>query len=635
VSASQVYHVVPWVFRCVRLRADAVSRLPFTITDTANNEATWPLQKKLPRLLWLSESSLCLDGAAYWYRQMALAGNLLDLKWLSEGTMKPETDSVAGLTGFTRTVGTQVYDWTPDKVVYLWLPDPNVEIGPGLAPAQAALVAASVGMNVDLYASAFFKRGAINPIIISLLGTPGSGETDRVQDWFKRVASGIRRAFAAIAVGNDVKITQLGSPINDLAMPELDKATKEKICAAFGIHPSMLAESSNFATAQETRLSFYQDTIIPEAGWIEQELNTQLFEPLGLRLTFHPETMDIMQTEETERAAAFASYRQGGLSASWAAQMLGLEAPQGHTWEELETAPDAPEKTAETMEPTAAQTKALQDDLRKWQRKSEKRGKKACEFDSEAIPLGISHILSERLLFAPATAFDFLKTIDESRLAAEEALAAAVTAELVVWWKRVTEGIQAGQPFDAAAFASGLQNAVDDVLANVVTEQAMREAVTIGIDFDIAAINHAAWEFARSYSYELVKGLTETTRKTVADAITKFIATPGMTNADLRALLEPAFGAVRAGKIGVTEVTRAYSAGTSIYQQQLAEMGLDFEKVWETSADEKVCPKCSPLNGKPESEWPDEVKANGGPPLHVGDRCHTTLRLRRKKAGTP
>jgi HK97 family phage portal protein len=639
VTANQVYRVVSWVFRCVRLRADALSGLPFTITTGANDPANWPLQSKLPRLLWLSESSLCLNGAAYWFRHTALdLRTLLALKWLAASTITPELDSVVGLTGFTRRTRTGPILWKPEQVVHLWLPDPDVEVGPGLAPAQAALIAASVSMNVDLYASAYFKRGAINPVIISLIGGTGTDEVTRVENWFKKIATGIRSAFRAIAVNNDVKITQLGSPVNELAMPELDKTTKEKICAAFGIHPSMLAESANFATAQETRLSFYQDTIIPEATWIEQELNDQLFLPLGLRLTFHPETMDIMQTEETERATAFESYVRGGLPIPWAAEMLGLEAPQGHTWDELdkeaEPAPVTPETIAETTPQLllpSGNAKALQDDLRKWQRKAEKRGK-ACDFDSDAIPAGIKSLVTERMERNAATAFDFLKAIDEAAFTeAEAALQKALGDAFDAQLKIAVAAIAAGEAWNAAAFAKAVIDSIDDVLVSIALGQALREAVTVGIDFDPAVINSAAWNWARTFTNEYMVKLSDATQKVVRDAVAKFVSTPGMTNADLRALLEPAFGTVRAQLWATTETTRAFSMGTNLYQRELADMGVDFERIWSTSNDEeKVCVVCAPLNGKPEDVWAGEFP--DGPPAHPRCRCHPTLRLRRKKA---
>jgi SPP1 gp7 family putative phage head morphogenesis protein len=90
-------------------------------------------------------------------------------------------------------------------------------------------------------------------------------------------------------------------------------------------------------------------------------------------------------------------------------------------------------------------------------------------------------------------------------------------------------------------------------------------------------------------------------------------------------LLANTFGRSRAETIAVTEVTRAAAEGGRLYQQQLQQAGFTFDRIWRTSNDERVCPVCGPLDGKPEAEW-------GGldsPPAHPNCRCSVTLRRRR------
>ena len=159
-------------------------------------------------------------------------------------------------------------------------------------------------------------------------------------------------------------------------------------------------------------------------------------------------------------------------------------------------------------------------------------------------------------------------------------------------------------------------------LTDVVTAEALAQGITIGVTFELGEVNLAAMEWARRYSYELVTQLTDTTRKVVSEATRQFIETPGMTQGQLRNLLKPAFGEPRATMIATTEVTRANAQGVRIYQQMLANAGIEMVRIWNTATDEKVCPICGPLEGKPESEWGDQAE---GPPAHVNCRCWTTL----------
>lgn len=83
--------------------------------------------------------------------------------------------------------------------------------------------------------------------------------------------------------------------------------------------------------------------------------------------------------------------------------------------------------------------------------------------------------------------------------------------------------------------------------------------------------------------------------------------------------LTPAFGAVRAEAIAVTETTRAFS-------QALLEAERDNEFTiayrWLSSADELVCPQCGPRAGRVYSK--KEIEGVGVPPLHPRCRCQIT-----------
>ncbi len=192
------------------------------------------------------------------------------------------------------------------------------------------------------------------------------------------------------------------------------------------------------------------------------------------------------------------------------------------------------------------------------------------------------------------------------------------------------------QPDVAARLAKGempsdeeLQQAFARVIQPQLVEAAVEEftrlGVEVGVQFDPAMVNQAMTEWARSYTFDLVKGLTDTTRKTLQDAMTQFTTTPGMTRGQLEALLEPALGKQRAESVTVTEVTRAYSAAQSRYQQELGAAGITMQKVWITSNDEiaRRCPICWPKHKKPEADWKEQFPS--GPPGHVRCRCHTVL----------
>lgn len=150
----------------------------------------------------------------------------------------------------------------------------------------------------------------------------------------------------------------------------------------------------------------------------------------------------------------------------------------------------------------------------------------------------------------------------------------------------------------------------------------MENAYTIAVDWTL--VNARAVEWARNYSYDLVRGITETTAKALQQAVGEFIDTPSMTMGQLFDKLTglPAFGPVRAQLVAVTEVTRAYWEGTKATAKEYEESGLlTWEKTWRTNEDELVCEQiCLPLSGQKVSGLDGVFKSTvgelDGPPAH-------------------
>jgi len=198
---------------------------------------------------------------------------------------------------------------------------------------------------------------------------------------------------------------------------------------------------------------------------------------------------------------------------------------------------------------------------------------------------------------------------------------------LARYQKKIAAAIRSGKATDEIirALFEELQAALGPEIAVITMDRTMQLMEEIGFGADIAVISQEALQYSQAYTYELVTGLTDTTRELVRGAMSTYQATPGMTRADLVKLLEPAFGEYRANMIAVTEVTRAYSAATNQYQSMAQDAGLDMRRVWLTLRDQLVCPICGPLHGLPEEDW--RIAHPTGPPAHVNCRCSTELTI--------
>jgi hypothetical protein len=173
---------------------------------------------------------------------------------------------------------------------------------------------------------------------------------------------------------------------------------------------------------------------------------------------------------------------------------------------------------------------------------------------------------------------------------------------------------------EAAAMTATLTPMLQEVY--LASAEAMLEVSPVGVDWVL--VNQRAVTWANQYGYDLVQGLTGTQRDLVREAVGNFFS-QNMTLADLRGRLEGAFGPIRADMIATTEVTRAATEGERALVELLRAEGLGFRDIWETAADELVCPICEPLNGQ-EREGvgyvhPDTGQSYDGPPAHPRCRC--------------
>ncbi|MBU0495049.1 MAG: phage portal protein [Chloroflexi bacterium] len=629
-TVDEAYQSVAWLYRGVHLRADAVASMPYTLwqgeTDvTARPDLAW-LCRLLHHLLWLNEASLILMGASYWLVDVNKFGRNPTPRWAVPSSMHPEhNDGV--LTGFTRTVGGRSRPVPLDRVVYWWVPSLFKELGPGTPPAQVALAAAGVLRNADRMIEAFFQRGAINVTLLAVEGNPPQPEIDKLERWWKRLITGMKRAYEAVAIRASIKPVVIGSSLRDASADELTQRKREDIAVALGVPPSLLFQEAAYATARhEDRLTFITQTIMPECTMMEGPLN-EFLARRGLRYEFQPERLEVMQTAQLAQATAVAQLAPGPLLTRdeargllgygpWPADEVAGARP--------EPAPNDGDSSDQSDEPSGPEgDEAMRADLRRWRDKARRRGV-GVEFSSTTIPAPVQAAIRTALDLVGADAWRFLRAAADSRDELEARLRETIALILAQRQAAILAAIEAQQNPDYAALEAELLAALVPELTVIATEEALRLAVEIGVQFDPAIINQAAARWARQYGYDLVKGLVATTRATVSQAIEQFVTTPGMTREQLVALLAPTFGPVRAEMIAITEVTRAYSAATNEYQAMLDEAGITMERYWWTRNDERVCPICGPLHNQPEDVWRSAHPT--GPPAHIRCRCGTVLR---------
>lgn len=339
-NLDEYFRSVPWLYRGITKTAGAVSGVPWALVrggndvdDSSQNDNPTGLLPNLSVLCNQVALSLELYGRAYLLKERNRL-KVTKLRYLAPSTIEVEIDAETGEPRFIRQVNNKRYDYTADDIIYFWLPDPSREIGPpGAWPAKAALHASGVLANLDVFVESYFKRGAIRATLVSADGLSDKAERERLESWFTKLMNGITNAFRwKIFNANRLNVQTIGDGIDSLQDNDLTLSKRQDISTALGIPFAMLfSDSANYATAQEDKLNYYDETVVPLFEFIIETLNVQLLDKLGYHLESRHATMDIYQVDEQSRSASLGQLVTA-LAASpqeflIAASILGYEIP--------------------------------------------------------------------------------------------------------------------------------------------------------------------------------------------------------------------------------------------------------------------------------------------------------------------
>ncbi len=340
---------VAWLYRGVELRANAVAAMPYEIKQgdealvkwNGSAFATKPPDSlawviDLAQLLAKTEAAAVLTGRAYWEAiENMTATRAAAFSWLLPHTIEPKFDGESGdVTSWKRSFPNTTRPprmLEPEQVIYFWPPDHTVEVGPAkVYPGGSVMKNAGVVGSMDEFLTSYFDRGMVKATLLSYKERLSDPEAAQVKEWWRRVATGIRNAFATQVVRGDFDTLQIGDGIGDMRDNSTLDKERESIAAGLGVPQSKLAaNAANFATKQSDDRMMIEDTIIPEIGWIFTALNQQVLWPQGLNIVAMPQELAVMQEDENKRAQAYRALvgSEGGMTPREAEATLGIHVP--------------------------------------------------------------------------------------------------------------------------------------------------------------------------------------------------------------------------------------------------------------------------------------------------------------------
>lgn len=638
---DKLYERVGVLFRCVELRATAVSGMPrqiedlngrvlaaanfptpvFDDTGNALTEEVLPFDINLDDLLWRTEAAQVLLGQSYWHKIRNRA-RILELRWLDPRTVKPKYSRSSGdLDHFRRVVNGRESPPIPlEDMVWVWRPGLQ-EQGPGTAPGQVAARDAGIQDHMGEFIDTFFERGAMPFLLVTSEYRPEEDERNRIQEYLTRVLTGVKNAFGVKVLNAALNFKEVTPPLKDMVIPDITDSAQTSICVTLGVPLTIVfSDAANFATSEQDDLHLYTKTIVPELRFLERQINKRLFEPLGLRLRFRPDQLEVFQQQEAKKVAdAILLYDRGAIDVDELRVAAGYEPRGGEEGALTITATAiAPAQitAGNGQQPVAlltdgANAAAKRAELDQWRRKVLKRLPQppyVVPFEPDVLEPHEVMQVRRALLYAQdreevkaAFALPFPVTRPVMRPAGKASdLPVYDNDEVSKLVSRATDDIADALrlQYEAVRLAPGGPT-IDAIMAEVevrieqnagrltgVMADFLRLAAAMGIDqvagripaevgvgfsWQLADANAAA--FVDSYNFDLISGINQTSAKRVRDALRAWIdeggtieeladsLRPVFANSAITARIEAIFGVDRALMIAETEATRAYAEG--------------------------------------------------------------------------
>jgi hypothetical protein len=400
---ADAYALVPAVQSAWQARCKAIADLPFTIYNQRGDEVDNSDDYKnvvgfMPnprKFLWMTESALVGYGRAYWLKKSNIYNITKEMQYFLPTSIECELTS-KGLESFRRNNGLNTTKYKPEEILYVFLPDPSVEIGPPTVyPLASAMLSAKSLERINVFINDYMARGAVKAMLLSAKNMPSQEEAARVETWFNKFMRGVGNLRWKLFNAEEIKPTIVGEGLEAFkGISIIDDLTRQVHTAMGTRH---MLEDENYATADVRQREFYLTTVVPDARIIGDAMNEQILGPMNLRIEFDPERLEVFGDDEAANMTAFSTVSSSlsnsspeviELALSLAGVVLTQE--QEDMLDEMKSEKeDNKEKMDEQMqpkdEPVDPEDEAEKEDLAKWERKALKRIGKDVPFLSNNI----------------------------------------------------------------------------------------------------------------------------------------------------------------------------------------------------------------------------------------------------------
>lgn len=243
--------------------------------------------------------------------------------------------------------GKSIQDGTPilpEDMMHVKLPnpgDPLEGMGYGLSPFAAMAQSADVDNSVTAYLNLFFKHGAAPNIYLEFVGNIDDDVAARARARFMEMYGGYENWIGPAIVDNGGKISTFGQNFKEMGFDSIDERTESRVLGVFGVPGILIGTRLGVnrainANAIELRRTFWQDTLLPELYWYEDEYQEKLNNPVeDIFVAFDTSGVPALAQDKVAAVSAYATLVANSVPPNVAASYLDMEfnvdLPEGDT----------------------------------------------------------------------------------------------------------------------------------------------------------------------------------------------------------------------------------------------------------------------------------------------------------------
>lgn len=317
-AIQEGYKNSTWVYACVKLRASAVSSVPWKAekrvgADQWQHEPQSELQQLLDRpnpdmdralFFKYIVQHLDLSGNSFVSKVRAGTSNTPKELW----TLMPQKIQVVA--GDIRLVKEYIYDGQgkkvilPEDMIQFLYPDP-ANLYFGVSPLMSAAQAVDIDNEAERFQKASLENRGLADLHFEVPPDATAEQVAQLRTIFQEQQAGPRNARRALF--SSAKATSLNVSAAELDFVESRKFVRDEICSAFGVPPPMVGnyEKATLSNIETARQIFWRDTIVPLLDELETKLNLSLAPDFGpeWRIKYDVSNITALQENFNEKVA--------------------------------------------------------------------------------------------------------------------------------------------------------------------------------------------------------------------------------------------------------------------------------------------------------------------------------------------